>query len=36
MRVLVISGGLSAERDVSINTGLAVIKACKENGYYYR
>jgi len=33
MKVAVIYGGLSAERDVSINTGGAVLKACLENNY---
>ena len=33
MKVAVIYGGLSAERDVSINTGEAVLKACLENNY---
>ncbi len=33
MKVAVIYGGSSAERDVSINTGEAVLKACLENNY---
>ena len=33
MKVIVISGGLSAERDVSIKTGEAVFKACIDNNY---
>ena len=33
MKVAVIYGGLSAERDVSIKTGEAVLKACLENKY---
>ncbi len=33
MKVAVIYGGLSAERDVSIKTGEAVLKSCLENGY---
>ena len=33
MKVAVIYGGLSAERNVSINTGEAVLKACFENNY---
>ena len=33
MKVAVIYGGLSAERDVSIKTGEAVLKACLENNY---
>ena len=33
MKVSVIMGGASAEREVSIKTGSAVIKACKELGY---
>jgi len=33
MKVAVIYGGLSAEREVSINTGEAVLKACLENNY---
>ena len=33
MKVAVILGGLSSERDVSINTGQAVVEACKQNNY---
>ena len=33
MKVAVIYGGSSAERDVSINTGEAVLKACLENNF---
>ena len=33
MKVAVIYGGLSAERDVSIKTGEAVLKSCLENKY---
>ena len=33
MKVAVVYGGLSAERDVSIKTGKAVLKACLENSY---
>jgi len=33
MKVAVIYGGMSAERDVSINTGEAVLRACIENNY---
>ena len=33
MRVAVILGGSSSERDVSINTGKAVVEACKNNNY---
>ena len=33
MKVAVIYGGLSAERDVSIKTGEAVLKSCLENNY---
>tara|TARA_B100000073_G_scaffold343004_1_gene347057 strand:+ start:3682 stop:4572 length:891 start_codon:yes stop_codon:yes gene_type:complete len=33
MKIAVILGGSSAEREVSINTGKAVVKACKENNY---
>ena len=33
MKVAVILGGLSFERDVSIKTGEAVVKACKDNNY---
>ena len=33
MKVSVLMGGASAEREVSIKTGSAVIKACKELGY---
>ena len=33
MKVSVLMGGASAERDVSLKTGKAVIKACEELGY---
>ena len=33
MKVAIIYGGLSAERDVSIKTGEAVLKSCLENKY---
>jgi len=33
MKVAVIYGGMSAERDVSIKTGEAVLKSCLENKY---
>tara|TARA_B100001123_G_C15247235_1_gene1001404 strand:+ start:615 stop:1496 length:882 start_codon:yes stop_codon:yes gene_type:complete len=33
MKVSVLMGGASAEREVSIKTGSAVIKACKQLGY---
>jgi D-alanine-D-alanine ligase len=33
VKVAVILGGLSSERDVSINTGQAVVEACKQNNY---
>ena len=33
LRVGVLMGGPSEEREVSIATGKAVIKACAENGY---
>ena len=36
MKVSVLMGGTSAERDVSLKTGMAVIKACIELGYTTR
>ena len=33
MKVAVILGGTSFERDVSLKTGKAVVKACKVNNY---
>ena len=33
MKVAVILGGSSFEREVSINTGKAVVRACKGNNY---
>ena len=33
MRIGVLCGGLSSEREVSINTGGAVTRALKEAGY---
>ena len=33
MKVSVLMGGASAEREVSMKTGEAVIKACEELGY---
>lgn len=33
MKVAVIMGGSSAEKDVSIKTGEAVVKACLANGF---
>ena len=36
MKVSVLMGGTSAERDVSLKTGMAVIKACIDLGYTTR
>ena len=33
MKVAVIFGGASLERDVSLKTGKAVVEACKNNSY---
>ena len=33
MKVAVIMGGSSAEKDVSIKTGEAVVRACLANGF---
>ena len=33
MKIAVILGGESFERDISIKTGKAVVEACKENNY---
>ena len=35
LRVGILMGGPSEEREVSIATGKAVIDACLENGYFY-
>ena len=32
-KIGILMGGLSSEREVSINTGSAVIKACKQLDY---
>ena len=33
LRIGVLMGGLSEERDVSFSSGASIIKACEENGY---